>query len=127
MKISASIYSDNSRPLKAVIADLEAHQVDLLHIDCNDNLSVFDDIKQIREWCTLPLDLHIITPDPAKFYPYLLENPVEYLTFQVEDLKGALEIPQEIQGKKGLALITPTPISAFEAYEHFDFILILYM
>ena len=125
MKISASIYSDNSRPLKAVIADLEAHQVDLLHIDCNDNLSVFDDIKQIREWCTLPLDLHIITPDPAKFYPYLLENPVEYLTFQVEDLKGALEIPQEIQGKKGLALITPTPISAFEAYEHFDFILIM--
>ena len=125
MKISASIYSDNSRPLKAVIADLEAHQVDLLHIDCNDNVSVFDDIKQIREWCTLPLDLHIITPDPAKFYPYLLENPVEYLTFQVEDLKGALEIPQEIQGKKGLALITPTPISAFEAYEHFDFILIM--
>ena len=91
MKISASIYSDNSRPLKAVIADLEAHQVDLLHIDCNDNVSVFDDIKQIREWCTLPLDLHIITPDPAKFYPYLLENPVEYLTFQVEDLKAELE------------------------------------
>jgi ribulose-phosphate 3-epimerase len=106
MKISASIYSDAARPLQAVIADLVAHQVDLLHIDCNDDLRVFDDIKQIREWCTIPLDLHIITADPSKYFPYLLENPVEYLTFQVEDLKGELQIPKEIQGKKGLALIT---------------------
>lgn len=125
MKISASIYSDAARPLQAVIADLVAHQVDLLHIDCNDDLRVFDDIKKIREWCTLPLDLHIITADPAKFYPFLLENPVEYLTFQVEDLKTELQIPAAITGKKGLAVITPTPISAFEPFEHFDFILIM--
>ena len=125
MKISASIYSDAARPLQAVIADLVAHQVDLLHIDCNDDLRVFDDIKKIREWCSLPLDLHIITPDPSKFYPYLLENPVEYLTFQVEDLNTELQIPAAITGKKGLALITPTPISAFEPFEHFDFILIM--
>jgi pentose-5-phosphate-3-epimerase len=115
MKISASIYSDAARPLQAVIADLVAHQVDLLHIDCNDNLSVFDDIKLIRSLCSVPLDLHIITSEPEKFYPFLIENPVEYVTFQLEDL----------QGKKGLALITPTPVSAFEAYEHFDFILIM--
>jgi len=38
MKISGSIYSDNKRPLKETIADLEAHQVDLLHIDCNDDI-----------------------------------------------------------------------------------------
>ena len=125
MKISASIYSDAARPLQAVIADLVAHQVDLLHIDCNDNLSVFDDIKLIRSICTVPLDLHIITSKPEKFYPFLIENPVDYVTFQLEDLQGELQIPKEIQGKKGLALITPTPVSAFEAYEHFDFILIM--
>jgi pentose-5-phosphate-3-epimerase len=125
MKISASIYSDASRPLEAVIADLAAHQVDLLHIDCNDNLEVFKDIQQIRQLCDLPLDLHIITPDPEKFYPYLIENPVEYVTFQVEDLQCKLEIPKNISGKKGLALITPTPIAAFDDYAHFDFILIM--
>jgi pentose-5-phosphate-3-epimerase len=125
MKISASIYSDASRPLEAVIADLAAHQVDLLHIDCNDNLEVFKDIQQIRQLCDLPLDLHIITPDPEKFYPYLIENPVEYVTFQVEDLQSKLEIPKNISGKKGLALITPTPITAFDDYAHFDFILIM--
>ncbi|MDP4662369.1 MAG: CBS domain-containing protein [Salibacteraceae bacterium] len=125
MKISASIYSDAARPLQAVIADLVAHQVDLLHIDCNDDLSVFKDIKLIRSICHLPLDLHIITSEPEKFYPYLVENPVEYLTFQAEPLHAPIKIPQEITAKKGLSVITPTPISAFDAYQDFDFILIM--
>ena len=125
MKISASIYSDKKRSLKEVIHDLMAHQVDLLHVDCNDDLSVFDDIAQIRSWCTIPIDLHIITENPSKYYDLLRKNPVEYLTFQYENLKEALSIPNDIPGKKGLALITPTPISAFDGYSDFDFILIM--
>lgn len=41
MKISASIYSDKKRTLDLVINDLVEHQVELLHVDCNDDLSVF--------------------------------------------------------------------------------------
>jgi ribulose-phosphate 3-epimerase len=125
MKISASIYSDASRPLEAVIADLHAHQVDLLHIDCNDNLAVFEDIQKIRTLCKLPLDLHIITADPEKFYPYLRENPVEYLTFQAEPLQKPLQLPKDITGKKGISVITPSSIDIFDAYPDFDFILIM--
>ncbi|MFM1914704.1 MAG: hypothetical protein RLZZ531_373 [Bacteroidota bacterium] len=125
MKISASIYSDKSRSLKEVILDLVAHQVDLLHVDCNDELTVFEDIANIRTWCDLPIDLHIITEQPSKYYDLLERNPVEYLTFQVENLKEPLEIPTSITGKKGLAIITPTPISAFDPYVDFDFILIM--
>lgn len=125
MKISASIYSDAARPLEAVVADLVAHQVDLLHIDCNDDLRVFEDIKHIRTFCSLPLDLHIITAEPEKFYPLLIENPVEYLTFQAEPLTHQLQIPKEVQGKKGLSIITPTSIDVFETYTDFDFILIM--
>ncbi len=125
MKISASIYSDKKRTLKEVIEDLVQHQVELLHVDCNDDLSVFEDIKQIRTWCNLPIDLHIITENPSKYYSLLEENPVEYLTFQFEDLKEPLNIPSTITGKKGLAIITPTDIEVFEAYSSFDFILIM--
>ncbi len=82
MKISASIYSDKKRSLKEVIHDLMEHQVDLLHVDCNDDLSVFDDISQIRTCCKIPIDLHIITESPSKYYEFLRKNPVEYLTFQ---------------------------------------------
>ena len=125
MKISASIYSDKVRPLQEVIADLVAHQVDLLHVDCNDDLNVFNDIQKIREWCSLPIDLHIITNEPEKYWDLLRKHPVEYLTFQFEDLKRPLEIPTDITGRKGLAVITPTPISVFDAYQQFDFILIM--
>ena len=125
MKISASIYSDKLRSLKEVIEDLVQHQVELLHVDCNDDMSVFEDIKQIRQWCDLPIDLHIITPDPNKYYDLLRENPVEYITFQFEDLQVPLKIPSDIKGKKGLAVITPTPVSVFESFINFDFILIM--
>ena len=125
MKISASIYSDKKRSLKEVIHDLMDHQVDLLHVDCNDDLSVFDDISQIRTWCKIPIDLHIITEKPSKYFDLLRKNPVEYLTFQYENLKETLNIPSDISGKRGLAVITPTSIDAFDAYSDFDFILIM--
>jgi ribulose-phosphate 3-epimerase len=125
MKISASIYSDKKRTLEEVIKDLESHQVDLLHVDCNDDLNVFYDIKKIREWCSIPIDLHIITSEPEKYFDLLIENPVEYVTFQYEDLKAPLVLPKEIKGKKGLAIITPTSIEVFDAYSEFDFILIM--
>ena len=125
MKISASIYSDKKRPLEEVINDLMEHQVELLHVDCNDDLAVFEDIKQIRTLCSIPIDLHIITEHPSKYYDLLIENPVEYITFQYEDLKEPLEIPAAVTGKKGIGVITPTPVTIFNEYPDFDFILIM--
>ena len=125
MKISASIYSDKKRPLKDVVLDLVAHQVDLLHVDCNDDVSVFEDIKKIRTWCDLPIDLHIITPYPSKYKDLIRDNPVEYVTFQYEDLKEKIEFPSNFTGKKGLAVITPTDVAVFQEYEDFDFILVM--
>ncbi|MCE3296550.1 MAG: domain containing protein [Crocinitomicaceae bacterium] len=125
MKISASIYSEKNKSLREVISDLADHHIDLLHVDCNDDLSVFDDIKEIRQWTDIPVDLHIITDKPSKYYPYLLETPVEYVTFQYEDLTEKIVFPEGISGKKGLAITTPTDISAFDEYPDFDFILIM--
>lgn len=125
MKISASIYSDNKRPLKEVIEDLIDHKVDLLHVDCNDELKVFDDIKKIREWTNTPIDLHIITETPEKYFDLLRETPVEYVTFQYEQLKPGFRIPDDVPGKKGLAVITPTSIDVFKDFPEMDFILIM--
>lgn len=125
MKISASIYSDKNRDLQETIQDLLAHNVDLLHVDCEDNLKVFEDIQKIRHWCSIPIDLHIITENPEKFFPLLERTPVEYVTFQYENLKKRLEIPNTITGKKGLAITTPTSINVFDEYSNFDFILIM--
>lgn len=125
MRISASIYSDKKRDLSATIQDLAAHHVDLLHVDCNDDPQVFEDINQIRSWCKIPVDLHIITKHPSSYYDLLRTVPVEYVTFQLEDLEEELVIPADIPGKKGLAITTPTSIDAFDKYQDFDFILIM--
>lgn len=125
MKISASIYSDKKRPLKEVIEDLVAHNVNLLHVDCNDDLSVFNDIEAIRTWCNLPIDLHIITEKPELYYDKLREVPVEYLTFQYEQLPQDFNLPLDIKGEKGLAITTPTSIEVFKDFEDFDFLLVM--
>lgn len=125
MKISASIYSDKHRNLAETIADLKAHSVDLLHVDCNDDLSVFEDIRTIRTLCDIPVDLHIITDNPEKYMDLLIEVPVEYVTFQYEPLKSHLVFPKEVTGIKGLAITTHTPVSVFSEYEAFDFLLIM--
>lgn len=125
MKISASIYSDKKRPLSEVIEDLVEHQVDMFHVDCNDDPSVFEDIKYIKQVSDIPVDLHIITDSPEKYFNLLKETPVEYVTFQYEDLNAPLNLPSDIPGRKGLAIITPTNVDVFDAYADFDFILIM--
>lgn len=125
MKISASIYSDKQRELTETIQDLVNHQVDLLHVDCNDDLAVFEDIKSIRKQCNLPIDLHIITEHPERYFDSLRQTPVEYVTFQFEQLPSGFVMPSDIPGSKGLAIITPTSTDVFDAFADFDFLLVM--
>jgi pentose-5-phosphate-3-epimerase len=125
MKISASIYSTD-RPLQEVVKELDAHRIDYFHVDCNDDVRVFDDIKKIREWSTTPVDLHIISATPEKYFDLLRETPVDYVTFQHEDLKGKLVLPADIKGRKGLAITANSDISVFDDYANdFDFMLMM--
>ena len=50
---------------------------------------------------------------------------VEYITFQYENSIGPLVIPDEITGKRGLAITTPTSVKVFDKYSDMDFILIM--
>lgn len=134
VKISASIYS-TQRPLEEVVRELDAHRIDLFHVDCNDDPNVFDDIAKIRTISKTPIDLHIITSDPEKYFPLLEKTPCDYVTFQYENLpaspggpetKPALTIPSSIKGKLGLAITAVSDIDAFDAYaSRFDFILMM--
>lgn len=125
MKISASVYSDKNRSLKETINDLVDHQVDLLHIDCNDDPTVFEDIKKIKSWCSLPIDLHLITNEPKKYASLLKETPVEYVTYQFEAISSRKDIPENIPGEQGLAIVTPTSVDVFEEFNEFDFLLLM--
>ena len=126
MKISASVYSGKEKSLSDLVKELDDHHVDYFHIDCNDDLSVFEDIKKIRILSKTPIDLHIISAEPEKFYSKIAENNIEFVTFQYENLKNGITVPNEIRSRLGLAIVSETSIDVFEKYkDRFDFILFM--
>ena len=127
MKISASIFSDSEKNILTTIENLNSYHVDVIHVDCKDRISIFEDIKTIRDNSKLPIDLHIITDNPEAYYAGIIQYNVEYVTFQYEDLKEKkLSVPQEYKGKLGIGITTFTDITVFEDYkDSFDFILMM--
>ena len=126
MKISASVYSSKNQSLPEIIKDLDVHGADLFHIDCNDDLGVFEDIAEIKQLSKTPIDLHIISSEPEKYFSKAAELNVDYVTFQYENLTEKLTVPDNITAKLGLAITSETDISAFDDYaEKFDFILFM--
>lgn len=116
MKISASIYSNKEKNLAELIEELDAYHVNFFHIDCLDELKVFDDIAVIRTHSKTPIDLHLITPTPEKYFDLIAQHQIEYVTFQYENLKKDLHIPDFIKSNIGIAITSETDITAFDRY-----------
>lgn len=126
MKISASIYSNPSKSLKNIVKELDVFQIDYLHVDCNDDLSVFDDIAHIRSFSKTPIDLHIITDKPTPYFDPIRKNAIELVAFQHENLPGPLDYPKDLAARLGIAFTSETPVEAFELYaERCSFILFM--
>ncbi|MFT4738235.1 MAG: ribulose-phosphate 3-epimerase, partial [Paraglaciecola sp.] len=126
MKISASLYSSKERSMHALVEELDECHIDFFHIDCNDDPSVFDDIATIRKSSNTPIDLHIISENPAKYFDLIKEHQVEYVTFQFEQLPKDTIFPDFPDAKLGLAIVSETPVQVFEDFKNqFDFILMM--
>jgi ribulose-phosphate 3-epimerase len=126
MKISASIYSSRDKDLTALVQELDAYNVDFFHIDCNEDPSVFDDIRTIREHSKIPIDLHLITKSPEKYWDLIHETGVELVTLQYETLVKKLEIPKHINAQLGLSLVSSTPLDVFKDFNGiFSFVLFM--
>ena len=116
MKISASIYSSKDRSLETLVTELEAIGVDFVHVDCNDDLGVEDAIARTRAISKLPIDLHIISNEPEKFYDMIVRHKVEFVTLQFEQIADrVLDLP-DLGCEWGLAIVTPTPTSVFTVF-----------
>lgn len=116
MKISASLYSAGNADLQQLVRELDAYRSDFFHIDCNDNPAVFDDIRRIRAFSKTPIDLHIISPEPQKYYDLIVETGVEYVTLQFESIEKWEPLPATFKGKLGIALTTGTDVAVFDQF-----------
>lgn len=117
MKISASIYAKSNGNLVDLIKELDRFNIDYIHIDCNDNINIFEDIKLIRSISDTQIDLHIISPYPSKFYDSIIKHKIELVTFQYENLEEELVIPKDLNSKIGIALTTETNEYIFKKFE----------
>ncbi len=109
-----------------MVKELDAVHVDYLHVDCNNDPTVFTHINQIRAITKTPIDLHVISSTPDKFFKEIADAKIEYLTFQYENLTTPPIIPDTIQAKLGLAIVSETPVEVFEKYkDRFDFVLFM--
>ena len=113
MKVSASIYSSKEKTPVQLVRELDAHGIDMLHIDCADNDNVFDDIAAIRQISSTPIDLHIISANPEKYFKQIEELGIEYVSFQYENLQQLPVLPKSKTTKFGLSIISSTPVDVF--------------
>lgn len=125
MKISASLYASPSPNPLYTISELVRSKADIIHIDCNDDPSVFDDILLIRAFCDTPIDLHLITSEPERYFHLLQQSPVDYLSFQFEALQHKPKLPNNISKHVGLAISPGTPVSVFDAFSDWDFLMLV--
>ncbi len=126
MKLSASIYSYKGKNLNELVRELDRHKIDMFHIDCNDDPGVFDDIKKIRQISKTPIDLHIISPYPEKYFDKIIENSIEYVEFQYEPVKKKIQFPKTENIHVGLGIVSDTPVDVFEPFrDEFDFVLFM--
>ncbi|MEQ9186726.1 MAG: CBS domain-containing protein [Cryomorphaceae bacterium] len=123
MKISASVYSSKETSLEQLIKDLDQHGIDYFHIDCQDNPEVFRDIEEIRTYSETPIDLHLITDDPEKYFDRINALNIELVTLQYEDLKE-YHYRGGCNARMGLSIVSDTEIEVFDP-EHYDFVLMM--
>ncbi len=126
MKISASIYSAKAESLPTLLKELDNHGVNLLHVDCNDDLRVFEDITQIKELSQTPVDLHIISSNPEQYFEAIAKANPAQVSFQYENFRSPVHFPVERSYKIGLAITSATSIEIFETYQtQCDYILLM--
>ena len=127
MKISASIYSNKEKDLTALVRELDAHHIDMLHVDCADDDKVFEDIAGIRKISSTPIDLHIISSEPEKYFDRIEKLKIEYVSFQYENLERLPTVPPKTSTKFGLSVLSSTSLDVIEEMKEagYSFVIIM--
>jgi ribulose-phosphate 3-epimerase len=121
--------------LEREIHQVEVQEVPALHLDVMDghfvpNLSIgIPIVEAVRRVTDLPLDVHLMISDPAKYIEAFRKAGADSLTIHVEAVaepRPVLDKIRSLGALAGLALNPPTPLSAIEPYlGHCDMILVM--
>jgi ribulose-phosphate 3-epimerase len=121
--------------LEREVRDVEAAGAPALHLDVMDghfvpNLSIgVPIVEAVRRITELPLDVHLMISEPAKFIEPFRKAGADSMTIHVEavaDPRPLLDRIRSMGAMAGLALNPPTALSAIEAsLPHCDLVLVM--
>jgi len=123
IRIAPSLLAADFARLGEEITLVESAGADLLHVDVMDghfapNLSIGVPIVKSVARCTeLPLDVHLMITDPAKYAPAFAEAGAGIITFHIEttdDPKSLVEQIRALGVKVGVSLNPGTPADALD-------------
>jgi len=123
--IAPSILAADFSRLGEQVAETESAGAQRIHIDVMDghfvpNLTMGPAVVQgLRPRTKLPLEVHLMVDDPAKFVPSFIKAGADILIVHHEVLPNAAPLLQAIRGqgkKAGLAINPNTSVEAVEPY-----------
>ncbi|MEE3104786.1 MAG: ribulose-phosphate 3-epimerase, partial [Acidobacteriota bacterium] len=135
VRIAASILAADFSALGEEIATAERGGADLIHVDVMDghfvpNITIGPPVvRAIKRVTSLPLDVHLMISDPARYLTTFAEAGADFLSVHVEatpHLHGTLTAIKELGVQAGVALNPSTPASVLnEIATEVDFILVM--
>lgn len=133
--LSASVMCADLVNLEKSIRELEKGGIDYIHIDIMDGSFVpnitlgFDLVNAVKKITDIPLDVHMMVNDPARFIDLmnLDENDILCVHYEADvHIQRTLAKIKAKGCKVGLAINPQTPLSAFEYLrEYVDMALIM--
>jgi ribulose-phosphate 3-epimerase len=136
--VSASILNADFSRLDRVVHKMERAGADRLHLDVMDgnfvdNITFGPDVvAAFRRLTDMPLDVHLMIAEPARYMERFIEAGPETITFHVETDEGHARKGEAIAaihaaGKHaGLAVSPDTPVSAVDPWlDELDIIMIM--
>lgn len=126
MKLAGSIAALTHCSLPEAARQLDRLGVDYIHVDCNDDPRVFDDIGIIRANSRRPIDLHIVSPKPEDYFALVSRFNVEQVCFQYETAGRVPAVEPHMGARVGLALKPETDLGVFERdADRFQFLMLM--
>ena len=121
MKLAASLMRANFLNLEQVFQELEAAEVEFVHIDLMDGHFAptlgFPSglIKLAKDKTPIPLDVHLLVEEPSRYAGQMLLGPFDQISFHIESaeqptLQQTIEIFRQTGARVGLALKPETPL-----------------
>ena len=135
IKIAPCILDCDLTRLADSVAEVEAAGADLLHVDVADghfapNLMAGPQlVKAIKRCAKVPVDVHLMVDDPARYAPVFIDAGADIVLFHaeaVEDPRPVMELIKSQGAQCGIALKPATSAAAIEGVaESLDAVLAL--